>query len=157
MQLPKIYTLTLLLSLTLPQGHRTGHSASHVFSLPTIELDPTPTPRRSLPSSLTHRRSSPSSRITVLPPLQLGNKEKHGDGDKRKSSKSGLSSVVARSWRLSQEWVSWSLLAGEDRRESGKSKDEEGKYAGAKWNRQEYEMPVSHSHLDHTGTQQRQS
>jgi hypothetical protein len=34
--------------------------------------------------------------------------------DNRKSSKSGLSSIVARSWRLSQDWLSWSLISNED-------------------------------------------
>ena len=39
---------------------------------------------------------------------------KDSRGAQRKSAKSGLSSVVAKSWRLSQEWLTWSLLAGDD-------------------------------------------
>lgn len=36
--------------------------------------------------------------------------------DNRKSARSGLSSVVAKSWRLSQDWLSWSLISSEDTR-----------------------------------------
>jgi len=34
--------------------------------------------------------------------------------DDRKSAKSGLSGVVAKSWRLSQDWLSWSLISSDD-------------------------------------------
>ena len=46
--------------------------------------------------------------------------------DDRKSAKSGLSGVVAKSWRLSQDWLSWSLISNEDsskRNREDKDKD----------------------------------
>jgi hypothetical protein len=119
-KLPKIYTLTLILSLTLPQTHQPGHTPSHVFALPDLNsqgANPTSSAngnrlenlnRSPYNSNIYHRRSQ----IPTLPPLQL-----QVDGikkDNRKSAKSGLSSVVAKSWRLSQDWLSWSLISSDD-------------------------------------------
>lgn len=95
-----------------------------------------------------HRRSSPSrahTRTPVLPPLQLGSHlDKHEFKDKRKSNKSGMSSVVAKSWRLSQDWLTWSLLSTstEEHGRDGKKRASGGGGA-AKWKSVDHDEPVS--------------
>jgi len=55
----------------------------------------------------------------------LSTSAKEKEKDKRKSTKSNLSGAVAKSWRLSQDWLSWSLVSTEDRRERDKEVDKE--------------------------------
>ena len=88
----------------------------------------------------------------MLPPLKLGSvafatsgsskdrdsRDLRDKSIQRKSAKSGLSSVVAKSWRLSQEWLTWSLLAGDEApRDSegmrAKEKRDEMSAAEARW------------------------
>lgn len=138
LQLPKIYTLTLILSLTLPQNHQPGHTPSHVFSLPNLESCPNEGNANTSPYStgIYHRHTNTNPNTTpvpVLPPLQLtlSKQAKDRDKDKRKSTKSNLSSAVARSWRLSQDWLSWSLISnGNEERSKERERDE---VLAAKW------------------------
>jgi hypothetical protein len=70
--------------------------------------------------------------------------KKDKDKDNRKSAKSGLSSVVAKSWRLSQDWLSWSLISNDDTSKRDREDKERGRSSvQGRWKIADQEEEVS--------------
>lgn len=144
-QLPKFYTITLILSLSLPHTHGTGPSPSHVFSLPTITSHHHPTSPLPPSPPASHRS------LSLIPVSPLCNGEEKGAKRKSlKSVKSGhrptLCDSVEKGWRKSQEWIGWSFVGRPTPREAGRRSLPSHKKSGSKefdhtpgraWSRQE--------------------
>lgn len=87
-KIPKIYTLTMILSLSLPKAQ--GSKPSRVYSLPTIRFSEPPQASTS-PTAEEPRAARKRYNSTPEPPGKW-------------------SSVVRQSWRRSQDLLKWSLL-----------------------------------------------
>lgn len=63
--------------------------------------------------------------------------------DNRKSAKSGLSGVVAKSWRLSQDWLSWSLISNDESSKREKEDKDRPMTSVGRWKIADQEEQVS--------------
>ncbi|KAK4688313.1 hypothetical protein P7C73_g1808, partial [Tremellales sp. Uapishka_1] len=127
--LPKIYTVTLILSLCLPPEHLQAAAPSHVFSLPTI-----------------------SNSLAAAPSPAIVDNEKSRSmlkWDRKPTSPRVLSTIAERGIRRSQEWLSWSLVGGLNGRNSS-SPASEGRRSRNKYSRHEGEdgLPLAGAQED---------
>ena len=94
-QLPKVYTITLILSVSLPQSQSLDHRLSgQILSLPVIR-------------SVDHL-SSPQH--APLPHVYEKDFVAEQCRKKPRSYSPGTTERISAAWRRSQEWLSWSLI-----------------------------------------------
>ena len=98
-QLPKVYTITLILSVSLPQAQQAHQASHHLLSLPTILTPPmAPTPL--------HRRLSSAPRTPIDPLATFSGFDfEKSPGERKRKTRSYEPASLVQVWRRSSERV----------------------------------------------------